>query len=116
MASLKPFIVRYFPALLGSLAAKKIGPTFFSFLNSFVLRISAPRPGEENKNKSNTKVSKVFDSQTETITFTMDCDIEFEVLNPRNAGTEESRRIGQHESGHISKSTLHSADATWQPS
>ncbi|EGD95458.1 hypothetical protein TESG_02939 [Trichophyton tonsurans CBS 112818] len=111
LASLKPFIVRYCPALLGSLASKKTGPTSFSFLNSFVLRISAPRPAEENKNHSK---PKVFDSQTETITSTIDCDIEFEALNPHNAGAEATRSIGQHDSGHVSKSTLHSADATLQ--
>ncbi|EZF31966.1 hypothetical protein TMEN_9324 [Trichophyton mentagrophytes] len=111
LASLKPFIVRYCPALLGSLASKKTGPTSFSFLNSFVLRISAPRPAEENKNQSK---PKVFDSQTETITSTIDCDIEFEALNPQNAGAEATRSIGQHDSGHVSKSTFHSADATLQ--
>ncbi|EFR02424.1 integral membrane protein [Nannizzia gypsea CBS 118893] len=114
LASLKPFFVRYFPWLLGSLTSKKTGPSSFSFLNSYILRRSAPQPAPETKGKP-----VIFDSLTDTLTSTMHgTDVELGEIEPapRTAGTEEEapKLLGHHEAGHLSKSTFHSADATSQ--
>ncbi|KAM5451801.1 hypothetical protein MaudCBS49596_003629 [Microsporum audouinii] len=107
LASLKPFIVRYLPSFLGSLGSGRTGPTSFSFLNSYVLRRSEPRPVEKSK-------LETLDSQAATVTSTQDCDVEFGELDPAKRAVL-SKAIGYQESRNLTKNSFRSADATSQP-
>ncbi|KAK2841576.1 hypothetical protein FQN49_006122 [Arthroderma sp. PD_2] len=102
LASLKPFVARYFPNFLSS--GHRSQPPSFSFLNSYILRRSEPRPIRENK-------PAMLDScQTATDPSSQGGDVEIADLDPDKVFNP----IEYQEGRNLSKPSFHSADATSQ--